>query len=155
MRRSATIAVGLILIISMLGPAYGQVGLSSGQTVYLPVYSHVLLGSDRRPQEETMSTMLSIRNTNKTSGIEILSVEYYDTEGKKIREYADKPFVVKPMATKEFFIGADDKTGGSGANFLIVWKSTKPVHPPIIEGLHCSWRGQLGLSFVTVGKVLE
>ena len=48
-----------------------------------------------------------------------------------------------------------DKTGGSGANFIVKWESATPVDPPVIQAVHISWKGQLGISFLTSGRVIS
>ncbi len=158
MKRAIALSLAVVLV-SFLVPTAGHSEadsrLSLGRTVYLSLYSHVLIGGGRKPLEINMSTLLSIRNTDRTNQITVSSIEYFNTGGEKIRDFIDKPLTLKAMATHELFVGTDDMTGGSGANFLIEWKSAKPVSPPIIEGLHCSWRGQLGISFITTGKVVK
>ncbi|MBT8364361.1 MAG: DUF3124 domain-containing protein, partial [Deltaproteobacteria bacterium] len=47
----------------------------------------------------------------------------------------------------------DDKAGGSGANFIVVWKSESQVNPPIIEGVMIGTHSGQGISFVSRGQV--
>ena len=88
----------LLVLFSANAPA--QTALSSGQTLYLPVYSHVYHGdvdSKGAPQQTLVSALVSIRNTDLANTIRITSAVYYDTHGKKLREYLPSPVTVPPM----------------------------------------------------------
>lgn len=131
---------------------------SAGQTVYVPIYSHVLHGNqDRRgkPEEWLLSAMLSIRNTDVNHGMTVRSVVYYDTEGKLLRSYLTEPRKLGPLATIEFFVENRDKSGGSGANFLVAWDAEKSINPPIIEAVHTNFYGSQSVAFITEGRVLQ
>ena len=73
------------------------------------------------PQQTLVSALVSIRNTDLANTIRITSAVYYDTQGKKLREYLPQPVAVPPMGTHEIFVPRADSAGGSGANFVIVW----------------------------------
>ena len=124
-----------------------------GQTVYVPVYSHIMVGERRI--EFQLSVNLSIRNIDPKNPITILSADYYDTNGVVVKKFVTTPVTIKPMASKYFFIALSDKTGGWGANYLIKWKSETKVNEPIIEGVTYGSRGTHSVSFVSRGKVIE
>jgi len=44
---------------------------------------------------------------------------------------------------------------GSGANFLVKWKSQTKVNPPLIEGVMIGTRSGQGISFVSRGQVIN
>jgi hypothetical protein len=48
-----------------------------------------------------------------------------------------------------------DKSGGSGASFLVEWESEKPVSPPIIETVMIGAQTQQGISFTSRGQVIK
>jgi hypothetical protein len=77
--------------------------LSAGQSLYLPVYSHLYHGEFNsktgKPSETLVSTHVSIRNTDPKLAIRVNSARYYDTEGKLLREYLPKPKSVPPLGT--------------------------------------------------------
>ena len=78
-----------ILSGGILVPAAGwadDIGLSAGQTVYVPIYSHIYSGVKGRPFD--LAATLSIRNTDPKYPISLVSVEFYDTDG--IRGCASK-----------------------------------------------------------------
>ena len=81
-----------------------------------------------------LAATLSIRNTNLKSSIIIVSVIYYDSAGKMIKDYLDGPIKLDALASTRYIIKENDKAGGSGANFIVLWQSEKKVNPPIIEG---------------------
>ena len=123
-----SLTLSLVLFVLSSGLALGQTsqGRSVGQVLYLPIYSHVWHDEvDRKgePTKTLVSISVSIRNTDPLKSIRITSAQYYDTDGKKLREYLASPKTIGPMGTYEIFIPRSDDTGGSGANFVISWKS--------------------------------
>ena len=132
--------------------------MTQGQTVYVPVYSEVLYGNVARrtgkPESWLFSATLAIRNTDMRNSLMVLSLRYYDTGGKLIREYpAGKK--LGPLATMEVFIENKDKSGGSGANFIVEWDAGKPINPPIIETVHTHFFGTRSVVFTSPGQPLH
>ena len=122
-----------------------QEQLSQGQTLYVPVYSHIYSGDKERPVY--LAVTVSIRNIDSSHAITLTAVDYYDTEGKRIKQYLESPRTLAPMASTRFIVKESDKTGGSGANFLIQWHSDTPVNPLLAESIMISTASQLGISF--------
>ena len=136
------ILTSLLLALST-GLALGQMppGRALGQNLYLPIYSHIWHGdmTAKGEREKTLvSVTVSIRNTDPVKSILVFSAQYYDTNGKKLKEYVTSPKIIGPMGTHELFIPRSDDTGGSGANFVISWKSDTPASLPIVEGVHAN-----------------
>ena len=130
---------------------------TQGQTVYVPVYSEVLYGNADnygKPDKWQLSAMLSIRNTDPKNALTVRSIRYYDTAGTLIREYPAGN-TVGPLATVEVFVEHKDKSGGSGANFLVVWEATKPINAPIIETVHTYFFGTRSVAFTSSGQPLH
>lgn len=123
------------------------------QTVYVPAYSHIYVGPKTSPFE--LAVTLSIRNTNATAPITVSVADYYDTDGVMIKKFIEKPITLKPFGTISFKVGEYDKTGGSGANFLVKWYADKPVHPPVTETVMIGTRSSQGISFTSRGVVIE
>jgi hypothetical protein len=153
----------LILMILLMalssGAAISQspAGRSLGQSLYLPIYSHIWHGDVVASGERTktlMSVSVSIRNTDLVKSIRILSAQYYDTDGKKLKEYVASPKTIGPMGTHELFIPRSDDTGGSGANFVITWKSDTPASPPIVEGIHANLPAGRSIAFTSSARAL-
>lgn len=147
---------GMALFCLLFGmPLYaeGPPPRSLGQDVYIPIYSHIY-GGDREHRIDLAAT-LSIRNTDPQQPIAILAVDYYDTGGKLQKHYLDAPRRLPPLASVRFVVKESDKTGGSGANFIVRWSADKPVNPPLIESVMIGTRAQLGISFTSRGQVLS
>ncbi|MGE5548767.1 MAG: DUF3124 domain-containing protein [Solirubrobacterales bacterium] len=131
---------------------------SRGQTVYVPVYSHIWHGNldaKGRPQELLLSSMLSIRNTDADDGLTIKSVRYYDSDGKLLREYMQTPKRLGPMASADTFVEHKDSAGGTGANFIVEWTADKPINPPVIETVNAYFFGPHSLAFTSPGKPIR
>jgi hypothetical protein len=127
-------------------------GLSDGQTIYVPAYSHIYSGNSERPFLLTVT--LSIRNIDPKHHIKITLVDYYETQGKLIKKYIDTPLILKPLESLRYVIPEKDKSGGSGANFMVEWKSDKFVNPPIVESIMIGTQTQQGISFTSRGRVI-
>jgi hypothetical protein len=130
-----------------------DIQLSMGQTVYVSIYSHIYSGLKARPFD--LAAILSIRNTDMNQAVTIVSAKYYDTDGKLLKEYLNEPLQLKELASTRYIIKEGDKAGGSGANFIVKWKSEKKVNPPIIEAVMIGTHSGQGISFVSRGQVLQ
>jgi hypothetical protein len=124
-----------------------------GQTVYVPIYSHIYLRS--KSMTMNLAATLSIRNTDAQNSIRITSVRFYDTNGKLIKTLINEPMRVLPMATAEFVIADDDTSGGSGANFIVEWTAGVTVTEPIVEAVMIGGASQQGISFIGNGRVIK
>ena len=134
------------------GAAQGAI-ISTGQTIYVPVYSHIYSGDREHPFYLTAT--LSVRNTDPKHAITILSVDYYDSKGKLLKPYIENPVILKPLATNRYIIKESDKSGGSGANFIVKWKSDVKVNAPIVESIMIGTKTQQGISFISRGRVIQ
>jgi hypothetical protein len=126
--------------------------LTSGQTLYLPIYSHMLygnIGKSGKVSQVMLSALVSIRNTDPRRPMRILSARYYDTSGKLIGERLPAPVVLPPLGTHELFVELNDASGGSGANFIIKWDADSPINPPLVESLHANMDGGKAVVFMT------
>ncbi len=153
--RLQRLALLLALMLALTGAAPAAAAepmKSSGQTLYVPVYSHIYSGDRERPLY--LAVTISIRNTDADRGIQITSVDYFDTEGKLLRRYLDNPLELGPLASTRYIVGESDKAGGSGANFIVRWKASAPVSPPVVEGIMISTASQLGVSFTSSGRII-
>lgn len=132
--------------------AEGKTGLSDGQTFYVPAYSHIYSGNSEKPFLLTIT--LSIRNIDPSHFIKIILVEYYETQGRLLRKYLDKPAALRPLESLRYIVSENDKAGGSGANFRVEWKSDQPANPPIVEAVMIGTQSQQGISFTSRGQVI-
>jgi hypothetical protein len=103
----------LIAVILLAGPgttagAESHIALSGGQTVYVPIYSHIYSGLKGRPF--SLAATLSIRNTDPQNPITLVSVKFFDSEGKLVKEYLDKPTKLAAMASTRYILPEGDTT---------------------------------------------
>jgi hypothetical protein len=140
-------------ILTPAGSSAEDIQLSMGQTVYVSIYSHIYSGLKARPFD--LAAILSIRNTDINQAVTIVSAKYYDTDGELLKEYLNEPLQLKALASTRYIIKEGDKAGGSGANFIVKWKSEKKVNPPIIEAVMIGTHSGQGISFVSRGQVLQ
>jgi len=129
-----------------------DIELSKGQYVYVPAYSHIYSGDFEH--QMLLAVTLSVRNTDMKNSIKVLSVDYYDTKGKRIRKFIKGPVVLKALESSRYVIRQSDTAGGSGANFIVRWVSDKAVNPPIIESIMIGTQSQQGLSFTSRGRAV-
>ena len=151
---SSILGVAILLAgLATAARAGSDIVLSAGQTVYVPIYSHIYSGLKGRPFN--LAATLSIRNTDPQQALSLVSVKFYDSDGKLVKEYLDNPAELKAMASTRFILTEADTGGGSGANFLVKWKSQKKINPPLIEGVMIGTRSGQGISFVSRGQVID
>lgn len=141
----------LLLAFTHTTQAETEKKLSSGETVYVSIYSNVFSGPKKVPLE--LASMLSIRNTDTKYSITIFAVDYYDSHGKKIESYIKNPVTLNPLASNYYYIKEYDTRGGAGANFIVKWSAKNKVNQPIIEGLMIGLGGK-GVAFICPGQVI-
>ena len=143
----------LVAIFVSSAPGAENVALSSGQTVYVSIYTHIYSGLKGRPFD--LGATLSIRNTDPKHPITLVSVKFYDTDGQLIKDYLAEPARLNALVSTRYVIKEGESGGGSGANFLVIWKSEEMVNPPIIEAIMIGTRSGQGISFVSQGQVIK
>lgn len=148
------------LVFFSVASAKATEDVSPGQSLYLPIYSHLWhgdrVGSDQAPSKSMLSVLVSIRNTSLKTPIKIFSARYYSTEGKLLKEYLPKPVLLGTMGTLEIFVERRESEGGSGANFVIQWDSATATNPPVVEALHADIKsGNHALAFITTARPIQ
>jgi len=133
--------------------AVGQAHWLMGQTVYVPIYSSIYVEHEKSLVHLTAT--LSLRNTSEKEPITITRVSYYDTNGVLKKNFIEGTFSLGKMATKDFVISTDNLTGGTGANFIVEWKSATKVSTPVIESVMVGTMGTHGFSFTSRGQEVE
>jgi hypothetical protein len=128
---------------------------TDGTIVYVPVYSSLYLGVSARAQTVDLAATVSVRNTSSVHPITLEWVRYYDSTGKQVRDYLDKPSALPPLASVEFVIQRSDAAGGPGANFLIRWNGPANIDQPLIEAVMFGQSGNAGVSFTSRGQVVR
>jgi len=143
----------LTLLPAMAAEAAEGVVKTSGQTVYVPAYSHIYHGN--KNAKLLLSVTLSIRNVDPDNPITITVVDYYETQGKLVRQFVKTPVILGPLGSERYIIPQDDSSGGSGANFIVKWQAAAPTNPPIVETVMIGTQSQLGISFTSRGQALQ
>lgn len=122
--------------------------VAMGQTVYVPVYSHVYHDGGK---ELFLEVTLSIRNTDSDESIVVDSVRYHDSAGALISNYIEKSAILGPLASVDFLVERRSRAGGVGAKFLIEWVAETPVQEPIIEAVMVGKDANRAIAFVRAG----
>ncbi|MGZ3900836.1 MAG: DUF3124 domain-containing protein [Bacteroidia bacterium] len=71
-------------------------------------------------------------------------LQYYRTFDQKISGFS---YFIKHVETLEIIINTNDNEGGTGANFVFEWLSTKTISKPLFESVMISTREQQGIAF--------
>jgi hypothetical protein len=124
----------------------------NSSTVYVPLYSHIYFGDSLKPFN--LAATVSIRNVDQKESLTLLRADYYDSEGKLIRKFLEKPIIIPPLASHSVKIRESDIEGGSGASVLVHWKSVTPVVRPLVESVMIGAAHGQGISFTSRGKVI-
>lgn len=149
----ATFSTVALILVTASGLSAEDVQRCRAQTIYTPVYSHIFIGDREHPFNLTVT--LSVRNTDPEIPITIESVDYHDSNGKKLRPYLGAPAALPPLGAQHYVVNESDTSGGAGANFMVRWHSEKPVSPPIVETVMIGTRSQQGISFLSRGQVVR
>ena len=137
---------GFVLSAMMTGGSRAETTLAKGQTLYVPAYSHVYIGDRALPLN--LATTLSIRNTDSSNSITVISADYRNSKGQLAKRMIQRPVTLGPFATTSFFVRERDTTGGFGASFIVRWRADKEVSVPLVESVMIgSYSGQ-GISFI-------
>ncbi len=146
--------LGALIAVPVPGKVVEAGGLSTGQSVYVPIYSHIYSGDREHPF--LLTAIVSIRNIDPQHSITVLAIDYFDSDGNLLRKYLQQSVELAPMASIRYVVGESDKGGGSGAKFIVKWQSPTKVNAPIIEGVMIGTKMQQGISFVSRGQpILE
>lgn len=146
----AAFAAGLSILLAQAALAEGQP--SSGQTVYVPIYSEVPYGDQTGMLLVRASVV--VRNVDPSQPLTIESVAYHHTDGHRIAEYIETPLTRAPLAARAFDVRETDTKGGPAPAMLVRWRAAKAMNAPVIEGLMISTFEKTGVSFRTEGRVL-
>lgn len=123
------------------------------EKVYIPIYSDIYYVDSKHTL--SLTATLSIRNTSFRDSIYIFAVDYYNSQGQKVRHYNDRTLLLKPLESVEFVVEDRDDTGGVGANFVAEWGAKPGAQRPYFQGIMIGTTGQQGISFTTEGVVIK
>jgi len=153
-RRLAFVAMVLVILAAAaIAPAGTPPAKCTGQSVYVPVYSHIYIGDKEYPF--LLTATVSIRNTDPHQSITLLRVDYYDSAGQLVKSYLEQPLSLGTLASTRYVVRESDKSGGSGAKFLVQWQAKTAVSPPLMEAVMIGTQSAQGISFTSRGQVIE
>lgn len=121
--------------------------------LYVPAYAHIRLGSGRGKLD--LATTLSIHNSDGGHPVVLHKVSYHGTDGRLVDALLERSIAIKPLATVEFFVPADDLRAGSGANFVVEWGAPAGASEPIAEAVMIGAIGTTSYSFVSRGQATK
>lgn len=145
------LTLGLLLLPQAV-QASDDMTLMSGGRIFVPTYSHILIGDNARPFP--LAVTLCLRNTSSSEEVSLVAVDYHDSSGKLLKNYLSGPQSLKAFGSLSFTVAESEKQGGEGAKFLVVWRSARPVPPPIAEAVMIGTSNQQGVSFTSRGQNL-
>lgn len=122
-------------------------------TFYVPVYSSVSMSQGKLRAD--FSVTLSVHNASETRPLVLKRIAYFDTSGKMVESYLKSPVALKPFATIEIFIAANDVRGGTGANFVVDWAATGEIAEPAVEALMFGSVGAGHYAFISQGRPIK
>jgi len=158
MERTMKMLIGCLCLIALTGLLLARAEArihsewSDGQTVYVPVYSHIYQGDRESPVY--LAVTLSIRNVDPERPITILSADYHDSKGQLLKKYQEGPVQLASSSSMRYVVPESDKAGGAGAFFRVAWRSEGPVNPPLMESVMIGTKSQQGISFTSRGRDL-
>lgn len=135
--------------------SYADIKRTLGQTVYLSLYPKIERPGKMKPT--FLTTILTIRNTDLHHPITVNSINFHNSNGALKKHVLMKPIVLNPISSKSMRFEAKELNieSGMAGCFIIVWKSTKRVSEPIIEGMIGTAGTGWVESLVFYGQVIE
>jgi hypothetical protein len=153
-RRTAAMVLLSVLLALPIGAAAAEgPGRWRGQRVYVPAYSHILIGDRSTPFN--LAATLSVRNTDPANAVTVTAIDYYDGSGRLVKRHLERPLGLRPLAATEVFVPESDTSGGFGASFLVTWTAEAAATPPVVECLLIGARSGQGISILSPGRVIE
>ena len=137
------------LFCNPLATSFAQKKSDNSKLVYVPVYSSIYHGDQVR--EFDLAITLTVRNINSNKSITVYSIDYYGNSGNLIRNYLNKPKILKPYETANIVVKESDTHGGSSASFLIKWDADRNVNDLFVEAVMIGTQQQQGISFTSRG----
>lgn len=132
-----------------LGHQINRQEMTYQDLVYVPIYSDIY--ADEQNQKTLLAATLSIRNTSYQDSLFISKIDYFNTNGERVKSFINSPISLPPMATINYVIQRDDDTGGHGANFIVALNARNDTVKPVIQAIMIGYFSNKGISFITEG----
>jgi hypothetical protein len=150
--------IKLLLVATMAGlllagSAAGEVKLIKGQTLYVPCYTSFIGGGGH--SFEAKPTIF-IHNTDQNNPINIVRMDFYDTNGKLVEKYLQQPRKLNANSAsrinvKELLKGEE----GSGAHFIIQWQAENKVVEPLVQTWFVGAVGTRGYAYTSPARIIQ
>jgi len=155
MRKILPFLVILIALFYFMFPCNSYaIELSTGSTIYVPIYRVFYHGYSSSKDAYGLTTTVCLRNTDPKQAIVVTAIEHYDSNGNLVKQLLFEPITIKPWSSKEITIlpgGTDD----FGANLIVRWKSDQPANPLLVEVMMVGQVLNRGASFLTRGQDIK
>ncbi len=126
--------------------------VTTRQIIYVAAYSEMTIAHNRTLD---LAVTLTIHNTDFEHAFILTSVRYYDTQGQLLRKHLAEPRPLAPLASTDFFVDANEQSGGLGTNFIVVWVAEQPVIEPIVEVIMLNTANNQGIFLTSPGHVIN
>ena len=150
--------VVLLLIIMILassilaGMALGKVKLVKGQTLYLPIATNYM----KDDVSFRVTAEVIIHNTDPDHAINLVKMDFYDTDGKLVKSYLQEPLKLNPASGRRFRVkDSVPDAAGAAAHFIIQWQADNKVVAPLVSGLLLGSRGTRGYAITTAPRIIR
>lgn len=142
-------------VLLLAGPAAGEVRLIKGQTLYVPSYTSFMGGGPGSHAFEAKPTIF-IHNTDQNNPINIVRIDFYNTDGKLVEKYLQQPRKLNANSAtrinvKELLKGEE----GSGAHFIIQWQAENKVVEPLVQTWFVGAVGNRGYSYTSSARIIQ
>ena len=158
MRRSLFIIfISLLLLLCYMASftRLAAAELTTGGKIFIPVYRgfYQFYGSSRDSYALTSTAFLY--NVDAKQNIKVISIDFYDSSGKLLKNLLDAPLLIKPHNNKEITIEPRREQEECGASLIVRWKSDQPANSPTVEVLMVGQVLNRGVSFLTRGREVK
>lgn len=129
--------------------------MSYSESIYVPIYTDVYHIDQSRLFPLTVT--LSLRNTSVKDTVFVFDVDYFNSQGKLIKEHIDEQsmLVLGPLESYDLVIEKLTFKGDTGANYLVKYGQKNGTENMLVQALMINTSGQQGLSFITNGIRIE
>ncbi len=151
-RRIKVIWLTALGSLMLAGLAAGEVRLLKGQTLYAPSQTSHIAGT----HSFDVKPIIFIHNTDQNQPINIVRIDFYDTNGVLVEKYLQKPMKLNANSStrinvKERLAGEE----GAGAHFIIQWQAENKVVEPLFQVWFIGATGNRGYSFTSPVRIIQ
>ena len=82
--------------------AADEAAAPQGELIYVPIYSSIFYEDGKKTLP--LAATLSIHNVNPDRPITVTRADYYNSDGKLIKKYVDKPLTLTPLQTTNLVV---------------------------------------------------